>query len=39
VGFVMDKAALGQVFSSTSASPANHHSTNFSIIINTGLAQ
>jgi hypothetical protein len=32
VGFVVDKAALGQVFSSTSVSPANH-STNFSIII------
>jgi hypothetical protein len=33
VGFVVDKAALGQVFSSTSVIPANHHSTNFSIII------
>jgi hypothetical protein len=34
VGFVVDKAALGQVFSpSTSVSSANHHSTNFSIII------
>jgi hypothetical protein len=32
VGFVVDKAALGQVFSEYSASPANH-STNFSIII------
>jgi hypothetical protein len=35
VGFVVDKAALGQVFfPSTSVSPVNHHSTNFSIIIN-----
>jgi hypothetical protein len=32
VGFVVDKVALGQVFSSTSFSPANH-STDFSIII------
>jgi hypothetical protein len=32
VGFVVDKAALGQVFPSTSVSPANH-STDFSIII------
>jgi hypothetical protein len=32
VGFVMDKAAPGQVFSSTSVSPNNYHSTNFSII-------
>jgi hypothetical protein len=39
-GFVVDKAALGQVSpSTTSISPANH-STNFSIIIITrGLAQ
>jgi hypothetical protein len=32
VGFVVDKAALGQVFSEYSVSPANH-STNFYIII------
>jgi hypothetical protein len=32
VGFVVDKAALGQVFSKYSVSPANH-STDFSIII------
>jgi hypothetical protein len=32
VGFVVDKAALGQVFSKYFGSPANH-STNFSIII------
>jgi hypothetical protein len=32
-GFVVDKAALGQAFSSTSVSLANYHSTNFSIII------
>jgi hypothetical protein len=32
VGFVVDKAVLEQVFSSTSVSPANNHSTNFSII-------
>jgi hypothetical protein len=32
VGFMVDAAALGQVFSSTSVSPASH-STNFSIII------
>jgi hypothetical protein len=33
VGFVVDKLALGQVFSpSTSVSPANLHSTNFSTI-------
>jgi hypothetical protein len=33
VGFVVDKAALGQVFSEyTSVSLANHHTTNFSII-------
>jgi hypothetical protein len=33
VGFVVDKVALGQVFSaSTSVSPANLHSTNFSTI-------
>jgi hypothetical protein len=32
VGFVVDKAALGQVFSETSVSLANH-STDFSIII------
>jgi hypothetical protein len=33
VGFVVDKVALGQVFSDTSVSPANPHSTNCSIII------
>jgi hypothetical protein len=33
MGFVVDKVALGQVFSSTLVSPANHHSTNFSIMI------
>jgi hypothetical protein len=34
VGFVVDKAALGQVFSpSISVSLAKHHSTDFSIII------
>jgi hypothetical protein len=32
VGFVVDKAALGQVFSEYFGSPANH-STNFSMII------
>jgi hypothetical protein len=35
VGFVVDKAALGQVFSENFVSPANH-STNFSIIIARG---
>jgi hypothetical protein len=35
VGFVVEKVALGQVFSSTSVSPANHQSTKFSIIITT----
>jgi hypothetical protein len=43
VEFVVDKAALGQVFyPSTSASPANLHSTNFSTITTTyhlGLVQ
>jgi hypothetical protein len=29
----MDKATLGQVFSEYFGFPANHHSTNFSIII------
>jgi hypothetical protein len=34
VAFVVDKAVLKQVFCpNTSVSPANHHSTNFSIII------
>jgi hypothetical protein len=33
VGFVVDKEALGQVSSEYIDSPANHHSTNFSIII------
>jgi hypothetical protein len=33
VGFVVDKASLGQVFfPSTSVFPANLHSTNFSTI-------
>jgi hypothetical protein len=32
-GFVVDKAALGQVFSEYFVFPANHYSTNFSIII------
>jgi hypothetical protein len=33
VGYVVDEAALGQVFSPrTSVSPANLHSTNFSTI-------
>jgi hypothetical protein len=31
--FVVDKVALGQVFSEYFVSPANYHSTNFSIII------
>jgi hypothetical protein len=42
VGFVVDKVALEQVFSpSTSVSPANLHSTNFSAITLTypGLVQ
>jgi hypothetical protein len=33
VGFVVDKVALGQVFSEYFGSPANPHSTNCSIII------
>jgi hypothetical protein len=33
VGFVMDKVALGQVFSKFSVSPANLHSTDCSAII------
>jgi hypothetical protein len=36
VGFVVDKAALEQVFSEYFGSPANHHSINFSIIITQG---
>jgi hypothetical protein len=32
VGFVVNKVALGQVFSEYFGSPANHHSTNFSTI-------
>jgi hypothetical protein len=32
VGFVVDKVVLGQVFSDTSVSSANLHSTNFSTI-------
>jgi hypothetical protein len=33
VGFVVDKAALAGFFMCTLVSPANHHCTNFSIII------
>jgi hypothetical protein len=33
VGFLVDKAALEQVFSEYSVSLAHHYSTNFSIII------
>jgi hypothetical protein len=33
VGFEVDKVALGQIFSEYFGSPANHRSTNFSIII------
>jgi hypothetical protein len=36
VGFVVDKPALGQVLSEYLGSPANHYSTNFSIIITRG---
>jgi hypothetical protein len=32
VGFVVEKVALGQVFSEYFGSPANLHSTNFSTI-------
>jgi hypothetical protein len=32
VGFVVDKVALGQVFSEYFGSPANHLSTEFSVI-------
>jgi hypothetical protein len=32
VGFVVDKVALGQVFSDYFGSPTNLHSTNFSTI-------
>jgi hypothetical protein len=32
VGFVVDKVALGQVFPSTSVSPANFYSTNVSTV-------
>jgi hypothetical protein len=32
VGFVVDEVALGQVFPSTSVSPANFHSTDCSIL-------
>jgi hypothetical protein len=42
VGFVVDKVALGQVFSKYFGSPANLHSTNFStitIIYHVGLEQ
>jgi hypothetical protein len=33
VGFVVDKAALGQVFTEYFGAPTNHYSTNFSIIV------
>jgi hypothetical protein len=33
MGFVVNIAALGQVFSEYFSSPANHHSTNCSIIV------
>jgi hypothetical protein len=42
VGFVVDKVALGQVFSKYLVSPVNHHSTNCStmtIIYHLGLVQ
>jgi hypothetical protein len=42
VGFVVDKVALGQVFSEYFGSPSNLHSTNFStitIIYHLGLVQ
>jgi hypothetical protein len=42
VGFVVDEVALGQVSPSTSVSPANLHSTNYStitIIYHLGLVQ
>jgi hypothetical protein len=42
VGFLIDEVALGQVFSSTSVSTANHHSTSCStitIIYQPGLVQ
>jgi hypothetical protein len=42
VGIVVDKVALGQVFSEYFVSPANFHSTNFStitIIYHLGLVQ
>jgi hypothetical protein len=42
VGFVVDKMALGQVFSEYFGSPANLYSTNFStitIIYHPGLVQ
>jgi hypothetical protein len=32
VGFVVDKVAVGQISPSTSVSPVNLYSTNFSII-------
>jgi hypothetical protein len=42
VGFVVDKVALGQVFSEYFSFPANLHSTNFAtitIIYHLGLVQ
>jgi hypothetical protein len=40
VGFVVDEAALGQVFSESTSVSLASHSTNFSIIMITpGLAQ
>jgi hypothetical protein len=36
VGFVVNKAALEQVFFEYFGVPANHHSTNFSILITRG---
>jgi hypothetical protein len=36
VGFVVDKDALGQVFSENVGFPCNHQSTNFSIIFTRG---
>jgi hypothetical protein len=41
VGFVVDKVALGQVFSKYFGSPANSHSTDYStlIIYHPGLVQ
>jgi hypothetical protein len=33
VGFVVEKVAMGQIFSDTSVSPANFHFTDYSILI------